>query len=234
MGEREDLSVDDYLSEAEQWERVKAWVRQNGLWIVGGVALGVIALVGWRWWGSHQNTAAVQAAEKYQAVITAFEKGDRTLGLATIEELKRDYKSSPYADQADLLAARVFVEGGELDKAAARLKGVMDSTKDGELAKVARLRLGRVQVAQGKPDDALSTLAVANAGAFAPRYHEARGDAYYAKGDKANALKEYESARKGGDFDVVDAQLLDLKIKDLSGGSAGASEPATASAVEAK
>jgi predicted negative regulator of RcsB-dependent stress response len=55
------------------------------------------------------------------------------------------------------------------------------------------------------------------AGAFEPRMHEVLGDAYYAKGDKANALKEYMTARV---TDMVsqslDAQELELKIDDLT------------------
>ena len=40
------------------------------------------------------------------------------------------------------------------------LKSVMDNAKDDELKMVARLRLARVQSAQGKYDEALATLKV--------------------------------------------------------------------------
>ena len=52
----------------------------------------------------------------------------------------------------------------------------MDNSKDTELRHIARLRLARVLIDQGKPDDALKTLSDAP-GAFAARYHEVRGDA---------------------------------------------------------
>ena len=60
---------------------------------------------------------------------------------------------------------------------------------------MARLRLARVQVAQNHPDAALSTLGTADQGAFEGRFAEVRGDAYFAKGDKAAALREYRAAR---------------------------------------
>ncbi len=91
----------------------------------------------------------------------------------------------------------------------------MSRTKDGELALVARLRLARVQVAQNKLDDALATLNGVKAGAFEARFHDARGDVLFAKGDKAGALKEYEAARAGTDNRSVDPQTLQLKINDL-------------------
>ena len=42
--------MDEFMSESEQWESVKRWVRENAIWIVGGVVLGVLVLTGWRIW----------------------------------------------------------------------------------------------------------------------------------------------------------------------------------------
>jgi predicted negative regulator of RcsB-dependent stress response len=78
------------------------------------------------------------------------------------------------------------------------------------------LRLARVQIAQNKADAALATLNGMQPGAFEPRYHEILGDAYYAKGDKATALKEYLKAKVGDFGGSPDSQQLDLKISDLS------------------
>jgi len=166
-------------------------------------------------------------------MIEAMEKGDRTQAFVRLGELERDYPSSPYADQAKLLAARVYVEGNELDKAAQELAIVMNQSKDHELALVARMRLARVEIAQSKPDAALATLNAAEPGAFAARYHEVRGDAWYAKGDRPAALKEYRSA--AGSPDLGDAALLDLKIADLAADAPAASAaPASAPAAAAK
>jgi len=92
---------------------------------------------------------------------------------------------------------------------------VAEHSKDQDLAQVARLRLARVQIAQGRPDSALATLNGPQAGAFAARNHEVRGDAYYAKGDKSAALSEYRSAQVAAE-PGADATLLGLKIADLS------------------
>jgi predicted negative regulator of RcsB-dependent stress response len=73
----------------------------------------------------------------------------------------------------------------------------MNDSKDSELRHVARLRLARVQIDQGKPDDAISTLAAAEPGRFAVRYHEVRGDALYAKNDAAGAVREYQARNRG-------------------------------------
>lgn len=222
--------MNEFYSEQEQWERLKRWLRLNGPWIVGGVAAGALALAGWRWWEARNERLAMQASERYEQVLEAFDRGDRTRGMTLIDELRRDYRSSPYADQAELLAARVLVESNELPQAAERLARVMQSTRDRELALVARLRLARVQIAQEKPDEALATLDVPDAGAFAPRFQEVRGDAYLAKGDRTAALREYRAARVADAAAVVDTRLLDLKIADLLADGVGSPEAATAAA----
>jgi predicted negative regulator of RcsB-dependent stress response len=207
--------VDDYLSEKEQWERLITWVRVNGPWLVAGVAAAALVLFGLRWWQGRADEHAQAASVQTREIADAFGRRDRARGLALIDALAREQPKSPYLDQANLIAARVFVEAGELDKAALRLKSVMDTTADHVLALVARERLARVQIAQNAPDAALATLAAVDPGSFAPRYHEVRADAFEAKKDFPSALKEYRAARETDATGLIDPATLDLKINDL-------------------
>ena len=207
--------MDDYLSEKEQWERLQTWLKVNGPWIVAGVAAGALLLGGWRWWQAHTDELASQAGAQARQIAAAFGRHDRARALALLDRLQLEQPKSPYVNQANLIAARVFVEAGELDKAAARLKIVMETTPDHALALLARERLARVQIAQNAPDAALATLAAVNPGGFAPRYHEVRADAFEAKKDFASALKEYRAARAADATGMVDPERLDLKIGDL-------------------
>ena len=221
--------MEDYLSEKEQWEWVKAQVRENGPAVLLAIALAVAAVFGWRWWQGHQDARQLQAGGKYMQMVQSLERGDRTETLVRLGELERDYASSPYTDQAKLLAARMYVDEAQLDHAASELAAVAEHSKDHALAYVARLRLARVQIAQGKPDSALATLdGAAEAGAFAARYHEVRGDAYYAKNDRSAALSEYRNAQSAG-TEGTDSALLKLKIADLASGAKPTSSPAAAS-----
>jgi predicted negative regulator of RcsB-dependent stress response len=208
--------VSDY-SESEQWERAKAWLKENGLWIITGCAIGLGGLYGYRWYEGRQVTQAQTASARYEEMVDAFQRNDRPRAMTIVEELNRDYDWTPYASLSTLIAARVHVEQNELDKAAAGLKSVMDGSKDVELRMIARLRLARVQAAQSKFDDALATLTVADAGEFSTRLADVRGDVLLAKGDRAGALREYLAARTGDNKGRIDTELLDLKIRDLGG-----------------
>ncbi len=208
--------MSDY-SEDEQMERAKNWLKVNGIWIIAGIALGAGGLAGYRWYQERRDTQAETASARYEELVDAFTRRDRVRGMTLLDELNREYSWTPYASLGTLIAARVQVEANELDKAAAGLKSVMDNADDEELKMVARLRLARVQSAQGKHDDALATLKVDAAGEFAPRIADTRGDVLLAKGDRDGALREYLAARTAESDGRLDVDLLDLKIRDLGG-----------------
>lgn len=207
--------MEEYLNEREQWERVLAWVREQGPWILGGVAVAMAVFGGWRYWQNRVQQRDLAAAAHYGQVIDAFTRNDIAGGFRLADDLVKAFPNTAYADQANLAAARIQVESRQLEPAAARLQQVLASTRDAELALIARLRLARVQLAQGKADDALKTLDAAKPGAFAARYEEVRGDALLAKGDRDGALKAYREARGSGGS-TLDTGLLDLKIGELA------------------
>lgn len=220
----------ELLSEEEQWERLKAWMRQNVPFVLGLAALGVLAYFAMDWWKSHKDEEAVQASVQYEQLLQTFDSGKVEEALVQIETLRKEHPKSGYTSAADLAAAKVFVLQNDLDKAVQRLERVMNESPDLQLRPIARLRLARVLSAQGQYDKALSVLGTVDSAGFQPAFLEARGDVLYAKGDKGGALQEYESARKllpenqQGTAGV--GELLDLKINDLRAGAAVPEAPA--------
>ena len=209
---------DEFYNEQEQWDRVKRWLRENGPWIIAGVLLGLGALWGWQAWQDRQERIAVEASVAFEDVVATLERGDAKAALESIATLRKDYSSSPYAQQADLLAARIEVDTGDFGSAAERLARVMNAADDEQLRLVARTRLARVQLAQGNADAALASIQGAEAGAFAARFAEIRGDALFLKGDKVAALAAWREAEAlASDPNViptVDVDGIRLKIAD--------------------
>lgn len=208
--------VDEYLSEREQAEQLGQWLRENWLWLVGGIALGLGGLYGYRWWEGHREQRSLAAEQRFAAMLAALERNARDEGVRIAGEITGEYDDTPYADQAVLVLARLDVEAGELAQAANRLGAVMNTSRDPELALVARLRLARVQLAQGQYDAALATLDGAKSGAVAARVAELRGDVLQARGDTAGALAAYQQAQQATAGGQVDPELLALKIESLS------------------
>jgi predicted negative regulator of RcsB-dependent stress response len=153
-------------------------------------------------------------------MTAALETNDAARSRQIAEGLIKDYPTSPYADQAQLMLGRIELGDGHADKAIAALTQVMHDSKDGELRQIARLRVARILIDQGKPDDAIKTLAEAPPPAFASRYHDVRGDAYSAKKDTPHAVAEYQAALAAAAAGGIDASLLELKIQDIGAASA--------------
>ncbi|MGQ0430404.1 MAG: YfgM family protein [Gammaproteobacteria bacterium] len=215
--------VDEYLSEREQAEQLKQWLRANWIWLVAGVALALGGYYGWRWWEARQSGRSLAAEARFTAMLEALAKDQREEGVRIARELTGQYAGTPYADQATLVLARLDVEGGDLAGAAAKLAQVMDSSRDPELGLVARLRLARLQLAEGKHDAALATLDGAGASAIDARIAELRGDVLLTKGDRAAALDAYRRAQEaaaGAPPGLVDGELLGYKVDELAAAAA--------------
>jgi predicted negative regulator of RcsB-dependent stress response len=213
--------VDEYLSEREQADQLKAWLRDNWIWLAAGIVLGLGGVFGYRWWNAHQLARSQEAEMQFSAMLDALDRNQREQGLQIASKITGEYTDTPYADQTLLVLARLDIESGELDSAAITLKQVMDSTRDPELALVARLRLARVELAKGSYDDALATLAAVENPAVAARVAELRGDVLMARGKPADALVAYREAQsaveQGKTADgLVDQELLRLKIDELT------------------
>ena len=221
--------TEEYLTDDEQVEHVKRVVSENWVWVVGGVALGAALIFGYRYYETYQNDRALRAAARFEEMTSALAVNDQTKLRQAADGLIKEYPTSPYADQAQLVLARLAVDNGKTADAIAPLTQVMSNSKDAELRHIARLRLARVLTADGKPDDAIKALAEDVWGSFAAQAHEVRGDALYAKHDLPGALKEYQAALGSGDAASVDSGLLQLKIADLSAPATVAPPPAVSS-----
>ncbi|MEY2918853.1 MAG: hypothetical protein RL261_158 [Pseudomonadota bacterium] len=219
------------LSDNEREEQLRRFWAENWLWIVGGIALGLGGLAGWQYWQQSKLRASEQDEAAYVAVLDSLGKNDKAAAVKKAGDLRALHPKSPYADQADLALARFGVDTRDFDEAATRLRTVADSSRDPELRLIAQSRLARVLSEQGKHDDALKLLDVANAGSFTPVFHEIRGDVLAAKGDVAGARQAYDAALAA--TTSVQAQAFDREYVELKRNALAASTTAPVPAAAA-
>lgn len=221
--------VEDYLSDREQEEALKNWWRENWSFILGGVVLGLALLGGWQYWRSYTTKRAEQAAAVYAEYEAA--GSDAEKAQAAFDRLTSEFKGSPYTLQARLLRAQSSVTSGELDEAVSQLRAVVNNAEDDELQHIARLRLARVLIQQGKHDEALTLLKPETAGAFTAQAREVRGDALFAKGDIEGARAEYAAALAANADTTTDRSLLEMKLQQAGGMDSADAAPADAQTV---
>jgi predicted negative regulator of RcsB-dependent stress response len=201
-------------TEEEQVERLKAWLKANGLSIVLGIVIGVGGIGGYRYWTHVQETTAAEASGHYTLMLEALaaDADEKLQEQANI--LLADYGSTEYALLAHLALARMHVDKADFDAAAEALQQVIGSAAQQPLAYLARTRLAAVQMQSEQYDQAMATLAVEFPDQFSALVDELRGDALALQGKTAEAIAAYRKAQNG-EPQPANPEFLRQKLNDL-------------------
>lgn len=202
-----------YETEEQQVEAIKSWWKHNGIAVTTGVILGIAALGGWRGWFWYQEKQAIAASDLYVQMQTAVGKDDTDTLQTQAGILRTDYKSTVYAILAALHEAKIQVEKGDLAAAGDSLRWVIDHSGQDAVQDVARIRLARVLVADGKLDEAATVIDRDFPEAYASLVDEIRGDIFVAKGETVQAKQVYDRALESADTGQV--KFLQMKRDDL-------------------
>ncbi len=187
----------EQYTDDERVEDLKKWWQENGVSIIVGIALGVAAIFGWRYWVSHRDAQANQASLAYDAFIEAVEKPDTDQARQRGQGLLADFPNSAYAALATLRLAKLAVDNGDQATAIQQLQWVIDHAKLAELQDIARLRLARVFFAAGQLTEAEKLLARVNTASLTAEREELRGDLALAGNDPAKARTAYAASTGG-------------------------------------
>jgi len=201
-------------TEDEQVEKLKSWLKENGLSIVLGIVLGVGGIGGYNYWQKYQDTRAAEASSHFEAILAALETDDEATLQQHADTLIADYANTDYAQMARLALARHAVEKEQFEQAETELQAVVGSAGDSPLAYIARTRLAAVQIQLARYDQALATLGSDFPSAFQARAEELRGDALSLQGKVAEARDAYLKAQQSQPG-PADAGFLKQKLDDL-------------------
>ncbi|MWV16607.1 tetratricopeptide repeat protein [Pseudomonas sp. L-22-4S-12] len=211
------------MTEEEQIAQIKDWWQRNGKPLLTGGALALALVFGWNAWQSYQTKQAQSASLIYQQLLETSLTGSGTPDAGKVAELagklKSEYAGTHYAQYASLFVAKVAVEAGKLDDAAAELKALSDKPVDATVAELARQRLARVLAAQGKAEDALKLLEGEAAKVWQASREELKGDLLVQLGRADDAHAAYLKA-KAALADDAAVGGLQMKLDDLAKGDA--------------
>ena len=204
------MAVDELLDDHEQGERVRQWIRQNAIGVIGGIAVALVLVYGWGRWQDHLHAKRVAKGDAYAAFSERVAAGDleAARALAASSELHEGVHASLVP--LDLAAAQVGA--GDTEAAIATLSGIRDA--DPALAPVIARRLAVLLVDAGRHDEALAALGDARD----PGSLEARGDAERAAGRLEKARDAYAAALAALDQAAAPQRgLLQIKLVDVGG-----------------
>lgn len=201
------MAIDELLDEHEQSERVRRWVRDNGLGLVGGVVLGLALVGGWKWWQGQQLGQREAEAARYETLQDQIKAQDLGKAAATATTLGK----GPFATLAALDLAKAQAMSGKRDDAIATLRAVKPG--DAMLGAIVRERLARLLLDAGKADEALGLLANVDD----PAGLGARGDAHFALGHRDQARSDYDRALTLTTVGSPMRRVLELKLSEVGG-----------------
>lgn len=209
--------MDEHLTDEQQAEVVKKWLRDNGSYILIGLALGLGGLFGLNQWAAYQGADAEQASALYENVVGALLADRSASANQYVMSLEENHADSPYLNQARLMLAKSHLDSNEFEVAASYLAQIIAGSGSEEMVHIARLRLARIRLHQQQFDESLEILNTSDSdSAFSPRYHEIRGDVYIAMNRPNEARNEYQSALSDAEQNIaVDRVYLQVKLDAL-------------------
>ena len=203
--------MSEYLSEEEQLEQLRSWWMRYGIGILLGLVLAVGGYFGWQWYQGHIQDKAAAASRLYQSWLDA--GTDKAKQEAALKALESDAPQSSYLAFVQLREAAVAVEAGELEKAEATLRSVVDGSVDPLLRNLASLRLASVLQALDRSDDALKLLDRVTGAGYKSLALELKGDIHQARGEQGDAHTAYTAAMASLEDGQKDP-LLEAKAND--------------------
>jgi predicted negative regulator of RcsB-dependent stress response len=209
------MALDEY-DKYEQSEIVQKWLRENGLSIVVGIAIGLVGIFGWQAWRKHQLRHEGEAAQLYQQAQIAALTGKPEAAATYTDQLMKDYAESPYAVFAVSDRAKQQVQDKQMDKAVVSLGWAEAHAGDAALKSLVQVRLAQVELARGDANAALGTLDRIPAADYQGLSQELRGDALVKLGRSDDARKAYQSALTALGAEAPQRGALQMKLDDLA------------------
>jgi len=141
------------------------------------------------------NVAEQKAAsDLYNKVVEMSDAKDEKKLAENAQAVKEKFSGSTYAVLSAFQLAKLAVDKNELDKAATELNWIITNHKDNELTSLAKIRLARIFIEQGKPADALDLVNLDEKSGYYALSNLVKGDALLALERKDEALEAYKIA----------------------------------------
>ncbi len=216
------------LEDQEQLDELKHFWKSWGDLITWVLIVFLGGYAAWMGWQSYESKQAAHSAALYDTVERAALSNDLPLLDRSVSDIEEKFASTTYAQQAALLAARVYNDKDRKADAKKQLTWVIDKASDEGYQALARLRLASLLVEDKAYDEARKQLTAKTPEAFAPLMSDRLGDLAMLQAQPAEAVQHYKNAWKGFEPNADYRRLVAVKLAALG------ADPEDAAAVETK
>lgn len=204
------------MTEQEQIELIKSWIKQYSLFVIIGVCIAAAAISGWQIWQKRQNKTLFHASIIYDKMLSMRAQNNTHATTAEAKRLSTRYPKTIYGQIAMLMLARDAVIKKDYPVAEKNLVWVINESKDKTFRQIARSRLARLLIEENKPKEALLELDKIDDPNFLGLINEIRGDAYLAMKKPQEARTAYQTALQSLPNAEVIRPILQMKYDNLA------------------
>lgn len=184
----------DFLTEEEQAERIKNWLKEHGLSIGLLIVVSLAGVVGWWYYQEFRVEDRQEAANLYFDYVEA-----RALGEPVEEQLMKlrdEHSKSTYLVYTLLYEAKDAVENEAYEEAIDTFGEAIEATSNDTLRDLIVTRQARIQAELERYDDALATLREVETEGFKALALEIQGDIHSRQGNINDARVAYLAAKE--------------------------------------
>ena len=207
--------MDDNLTDQQQAELIKNWLKENSKFLIGAVVLGIAGFFGIQFLQQNKLKEAELASQLYSEIEFAVKQQRLTQSQSLLQKMDSDFANTPYQDQGHLFMAKLFMDSVDYENAIIQLEFLIDNSTEESLKHIARIRIARIRLQQNLYDEALQVLETESMGSFESKYEEIKGDIFSKQGEFSEAQAAYLKALAlllPGEFDY---EYIQMKYKDI-------------------
>ena len=213
--------MNNYTTEDEALDRIRQLWGQYGKFILILSILVAGSFGGRNLWMSYKNDSAENSSLNYSQLLLAVDQKRFEDAFEIGSEIIKTDAQSSYAELSSLFLAKISFEKGDYDVAKNTLTALIESSSDLNTGNVARERLARILLSEGKADDSQKVLENSKSLDLTNHLLELQGDIMKARGDLESALSLYQKALAKNVINGQDSNNLSLKLNDIENNLVG-------------
>lgn len=203
------------LEEQEQLDQLKHFWKQYGNAITWLLIVVLSAFASWNFYQYWQRGQAAKASALFEEVDRNRKLRDDSKVDRVFADIKKDFGTSIYAQQAGLQVAKYYYDSGKNDPAKAALMWVIEKSKDEGYQSIAKLRLSALLAEEGAFTEAIKLLDSSFATGFNALALDRKGDVFALQGQIVEAVSAYSEAYKLAGERSEYRRLIEVKLNSL-------------------
>ncbi len=210
----------DQLTQQQQIDRVKRWLRQNAVVLIASAVISVGSITGWIVWSNLVEQHQQGAFQTFEQLRTALDSQQEAQIEASLSVLENEYQDTPYLMSARLHLAQHYYENNMKELAVKQLRTLLDEQPEQVVREITANRLARLYIDIDRPDDALALVneqlgQVLGESALS-NFYIIQSDAYQVKGQYDAARTALDNASKNLPEHSQLKELVKLKRNDIA------------------